>query len=95
VVRKHPPLSRISSEGEGGAVVRKHPPLSRISSEGGGDAVVGKRKHPLHLAFRAREGVVVVVVWLKNTCLGYQVRGAGGVVRKQPPSHVSSEESKT
>jgi hypothetical protein len=49
--------------------------------EGDGD-MVGKGEHPLRLAFQAREGVVVdlVVVWLENTRLGYQVREAGGVV---------------
>jgi len=67
VVRKHPPLSHVSSEVGGGSVVGKHPPPSRISSEGGG--VVGKvawlGNIPLRLTFRVREGVVVV--WLETS----------------------------
>jgi len=35
-------------------------PPSRVSSEGGGSGGASTEEYPLHLAFRAREGVEVV-----------------------------------
>ncbi len=72
-----PPPSRVSSEGEDVVVVWRH------------RFVIGK--HPLRLAFQAREGVVVL---LENTPLRltFRARRGGGVVGKHPPpSRVSSE----
>ena len=67
VVWKLPPPSRVSSEGGGGDGVstEKLPPPSRVSSEGGGGdggSGVSTEETPLRLVFRAREGVVMVVV---------------------------------
>ena len=96
VVRKHPPPSHVSSEGEGGGVVRKYPPPSRILSEGGG--VVGK--HPPSVS-RFERGRVVVVVVVSSLPPHH---GDGGnnvvwlwrvVVSSFPPRHGSAVHSPT
>ena len=69
-------------------------PPSRVSSEGEDVVVVWRHrfgKHPLRLAFQAREGVVVL---LENTLLRltFRARRGGGMVGKHPPlSRVLSE----
>ncbi len=65
-------------------------PPSRNSSEGGVGDGVSKRKHPLRLTFRVREGGCVDQEPLR---LAIRARGVGDASTKEtpPPSRVSSE----
>jgi len=51
-----PPSRNLSEGGVGGDASTEEPPPSHVSSEGGGGGC-RQRKHPLRLAFQAREGV--------------------------------------
>jgi hypothetical protein len=86
-----PPSHNSSGGGVGGGVSTKKTPPSRNLSKGGVGGDVSTKETPLRLAFRAREGLVVVCRQKKPSSISRFERGRGVSTERTPPSHNSSE----